>query len=68
MILRVYFRTFLNALFVNNYMVNSFLKFCNKKECMTKPDLKKISVLPIENIERQRFFQCSTGETIDYKS
>lgn len=66
MFLRLFFRTFLNSLFVNNFLVNMFVKICNKKQNMSEIILKKKVILPIKETERRNiFFQSFTGDTLD---
>ena len=66
MFLRVFLRTFINTLFVNNFLVDMFVKLCNKKQNMFENNLKKKTILPINETERRNiFFQSFTGDTLD---
>jgi len=67
MFLRVYIRTFLNTLFVDNFVAGMFIKFCNKKSRFSIKKLKKYNKNPIINRERcNMFFQRVSGDMIDY--
>lgn len=66
MFYRVFVRTFLNSLFVNNFIVNEIVKLCNKNCDMSENSLKKKSILPIDKTERRNiFFQSFTGDELD---
>ena len=65
MFLRMFLRTFLNTLFVDNFVINFFIKLCNKNRDMFKNNLKKNSILPLQDRERRNIFHSFTGDTLD---
>ena len=65
MFLRIFIRTFLDSLFVNNFITGMFVKLCNKNKNMSVKFLKKNTNNPIKDIERNIFFQSFTGDTLD---
>ena len=69
MFMRVFVRTLLNSIFVDNFIIEMFIKICNKKNKKFKEILKNNIVSPITETERRNiFFQSFTGDTIDCNS